>query len=93
MKISLISLSLTLLFSCAQEPSASEGKEEQSEKVEGKDYIGMKMEDAIALAKEKKDLFRVVMMDGKHLPRTKDLRPGRINATVEKGIIVSYKVE
>jgi len=57
------------------------------------DYIGLKVEDAQKMAAEKNTAFRVVMKDGQTMPTTRDYRPGRINATVEKETVVSYTVE
>lgn len=55
--------------------------------------IGMTIAEAEAYAKTNNVLFRVVMRDGESLPVTMDLRPGRINAVVEAGLVVSYTIE
>ncbi len=55
--------------------------------------IGMTIANAEAYAKENNVLFRVVMRDGESLPVTMDLRPGRINAVVKAGLVVSYTIE
>jgi DNA polymerase II large subunit len=57
------------------------------------DYVGMSVADAQAKAEAEDTLFRVVMEDGESLPTTKDYRPGRINATVESGVVTEYSVE
>jgi hypothetical protein len=55
--------------------------------------IGMTIAEAEAYAAEQNVPFRVVMRDGESLPVTMDLRPGRINAVVEAGVVVSYTIE
>jgi len=57
------------------------------------EFIGLSPEDALALAQDNSLTFRVVERDGQQLPTTKDYRPGRINATVENDIVVSFQVE
>ena len=61
--------------------------------VSAADYIGMNFTEAQALAKERGVPIRKVMEDGQPLPATADWRPGRINATVVNGVVVSYEVE
>jgi hypothetical protein len=55
--------------------------------------IGMTTTEAEAYATENDLLFRIVEIDGEPQPVTKDYRPGRINASVEDGVVVSYTVE
>ncbi len=55
--------------------------------------VGMTIAEAEAYAKTNNVPFRVVMKDGESLPVTMDLRPGRINAVVEAGLVVSYTIE
>lgn len=55
--------------------------------------IGMTATAAEAYAKANDILFRVVEIDGEPQPVTKDYRPGRINASVENDVVVSYTVE
>ncbi|MBY0538067.1 hypothetical protein K2P47_01560 [Patescibacteria group bacterium] len=55
--------------------------------------IGMTTAEAEAYATTQNVPFRVVMRDGESLPVTMDLRPGRINAVVEAGLVVSYTIE
>jgi hypothetical protein len=50
-------------------------------------------DEAEAYAKKSNVPFRIVMKDGESLPVTMDLRPGRINAVVEAGLVVSYTIE
>ena len=57
------------------------------------EYVGLTEAAAAALAEERGVLFRVVERDGEMLPVTRDYRPGRINAVVEDGVVVSYTVE
>ncbi len=56
-------------------------------------YLGLSETDAEAKAEMDGVPFRVVMRDGEALAVTMDYRPGRINATVENDIVVSYEVE
>ena len=56
-------------------------------------FIGMTVSEAEVFATETDTLFRVVKIDGEPQPTTKDFRPGRINATVENGVVVDYTVE
>ena len=58
-----------------------------------KSYIGMNTIEAAAYADSKDVLFRVVEIDGETQPTTRDYREGRINATVEDDLVVSYTVE
>lgn len=57
------------------------------------EFVGVSPEVATTLADQKGVYFRVVSEDGRPLPTTRDYRPGRINATVENGIVVSYELE
>jgi hypothetical protein len=57
------------------------------------DYIGLAEAEATALAEANGVPFRVVERDGMMLPTTRDYRPGRINATVAEGVVVSYTTE
>ncbi len=56
-------------------------------------YIWLSVQEAQALAQEQELSFRVVQEDGEGLAATMDYRPGRFNATVEDGIVVSVDVE
>ncbi|PID70653.1 hypothetical protein CSB37_01035 [bacterium DOLZORAL124_38_8] len=56
-------------------------------------FFGLPEKRAVALAKQNKVDFRVVERDGNPLPTTRDYRPGRINAVVKDGKIVSFTVE
>lgn len=57
------------------------------------DYVGLTVEAAGEKAAEDGRLFRVVEKDGEPLMVTKDYRVGRVNATVEKGVVVSVYFE
>lgn len=57
------------------------------------DYVGMTVQQATEKAATDGVPFRVVMEDGESLAVTMDYRPGRINATVQSGIVVSYDIE
>ena len=61
--------------------------------VEKMDYIGLTTVEAFALAKNADVLFRVVAIDGEIQSTTRDVRAGRINATVTDGIVISYTIE
>ena len=56
-------------------------------------YVGLSLEDAEQLAEKQSRAFRIVKLEGVDLPRTEDYRPGRINATIEKGLVTSIEVE
>lgn len=55
--------------------------------------IGMVTAQAEAYTTDNNILFRVVEIDGEPQPITEDYRPGRINASVENGVVVNYTVE
>jgi len=57
------------------------------------EYIGLSEQVAMDKAKNNDVSFRVVERDGEKLIMTMDYRPGRINAVVENGKVVSYRVE
>lgn len=57
------------------------------------DYTGLTTAQAVARAESNDVLFRVVEIDGEPQMVTEDFRPGRINATVENDVVVSYTVE
>jgi hypothetical protein len=57
------------------------------------DYIGLTETEAEMYAAAQGDVFRVVDRDGERLMVTEDFVPGRINAFVVGGTIVSYEVE
>lgn len=67
--------------------------EEASSFDENTDYIGLSVELAQELAASRGAPFRVTKEDGVDLAVTLDYRPGRINATVESGVVVDYNVE
>lgn len=55
--------------------------------------IGMTTNGAEAYAQANDILFRIVEIDGEPQPVTEDYRPGRINASVEDDIVVTYNIE
>lgn len=57
------------------------------------DYVGLSVREAETVAEANGVPFRVVERDGEQLMVTEDWRPGRINAVVEDGVVVSYTVE
>jgi len=67
--------------------------EEQRQASQKLDFVGLTEEAAAALATENNVSFRVTMRDAIPLPVTMDYRPGRINADVESGVVVSVSVE
>lgn len=60
---------------------------------ENSDYVGLSAQDARDLAEQREESFRVVEVDGEPQPATMDYRPGRINASVQDWIVVSYSIE
>ncbi len=57
------------------------------------EWFGLTVEKAKAKAATQSTPFRVVQKDGKPLPRTKDYRPGRINAHVEGNRVIAVSIE
>ena len=56
-------------------------------------WFGKTEADATAAAEKAGVKFRVVMRDGEPQPTTRDMRPGRINATVQDGHVMHIAVE
>ena len=56
-------------------------------------YIGTTLEEATLTAKKNEVPFRVVEQDGQSLSATMDFVIGRINASVENGVVIRYQVE
>lgn len=57
------------------------------------EYVGLSLEDAQKLAQEKGVEFRIVAQDDEFFPVTADLRPGRVNATVNSGMVTAVEIE
>jgi hypothetical protein len=57
------------------------------------EYRGLSVLDAEALAQAEGDSFRSVIIDGEAQAITRDFQEGRINATVEGGIVTDYFAE
>lgn len=76
-----------------QEPVKETSSTETQTEAVTQDYVGLDVEGAQALADKNEVPFRVVMEDGEMKPTTRDFRIGRINATVESGVVTSYEVE
>ena len=55
--------------------------------------IGMTTAEAEAYAASRGVMFRVVEADGEPQPTTRDYREGRINATTENDIVISFYIE
>ena len=101
MKKSLFLSAITVLFSlisCApypaqatpqqySQPPAQTMSMPSNKKPEPKDFVGLTHEVAQKLADQHKIRHRVVMLDGKSLPVTRDYRPERLNFTVNKGMV------
>ena len=56
-------------------------------------FVGLTLDQARGLAKERQHPFRVVKLDGADLQVTYDFIPGRINAEVVSGIVVAFAAE
>jgi len=56
-------------------------------------YRGLSVTQAEETAAARGEMFRVVEIDGEPQPTTRDFQEGRINATVEGGVVTSYTVE
>lgn len=56
-------------------------------------FVGLTLDQARSLAKERQHPFRVVKLDGADLQVTYDFIPGRINAEVGSGVVVAFAVE
>lgn len=61
--------------------------------IKNNNYVGMTVAEAEAMAQADGVVFRVVEEDGEIKPITRDLQVGRVNATVERGVVTSYSVE
>lgn len=96
LSIPVLALSVWLLSACSL-PGIPGDKTEETEAAEvavlSGDYVGMSVTQAQARAKADNTPFRIVMADGEAFAVTMDFRPGRINATVENGVVVSYTTE
>lgn len=76
----------SLIVACAK-------SSEMMKKPISRDYNGLTVEQAQALADSKNVKFRVAKQDGEEFGLTMDFILGRINAIVENGIVTSYNVE
>lgn len=91
-----IPLLIILLFtftSCQKSDNAVKPPTTEENQSATQDYIGLSVDDAQALAKKNKTMFRVVKKDGEELGLSMDFVTGRINAVVEKGEVISYTIE
>ena len=57
------------------------------------EYVGLSLADAEAKAKESGVEFRIAEQDGEAKALTMDLRPGRVNAVVNSGVVTSVIIE
>ncbi len=60
---------------------------------EGKEYIGLTIEDAKKEANDKKAILRVIEIDGKIQSQWDDFQSGRINVSVLSGIVINASIE
>ena len=56
-------------------------------------YVGLSLADAETEAKKNGVEFRIAEQDGKAKALTMDLKPGRVNAVVNSGIVTSVVIE
>ncbi len=56
-------------------------------------YVGLSEQDALQKAANEKKAARVVMRNGEGLPVTMDFSPGRLNLTVNNGVVEKVEVE
>ena len=57
------------------------------------EYVGLSLADAEAKAKENGVEFRIAEQDGEAKALTMDLRPGRVNAVINSGVVTSVVIE
>jgi len=57
------------------------------------EYVGLSLADAEAKAKENGVEFRIAEQDGEAKALTMDIRPGRVNAVVNSGVVTSVVIE
>lgn len=57
------------------------------------EYVGLSLADAEVKAKENGVEFRIAEQDGEAKALTMDLRPGRVNAVVNNGVVTSVVIE
>ena len=56
-------------------------------------YVGLSLDDATAQAAANNTVLRVVVQDGEALPVNFEYLVGRINATIDDGVVTSVEVE
>ena len=71
------------------DPAATDAEVSLSER----DYAGLTLEQALEKSGSLNIPFRIVILDGQPQPTTRDYLPGRINATVTNGVVVSFERE
>ncbi len=85
------------LSACGSNSTETEQKTPESEISKSEtlapSLIGMPVEEAMQKAEENDIRFQIVMQDGQPLPAPRDSRPGRMNATVDNGMVTSIAVE
>ncbi len=96
--ISTLMLGTVALAACEPNATTTVGSPNPTKPVkpivnQNADYVGLTEEAAVQLAESRGARFRVVERDGQSLPITKDYIVGRINATVQNGIVVKYEIE
>lgn len=75
------------------EPETGGVETTENDLIEYEKIIGMTEDQAEIYAEKTTIPFRVIRRDGEDLPATMDYRPGRINATIEKGLVTEYFIE
>lgn len=78
------------------QPSPSQNTDKECKEINGKqicpeDYIGLEEKEAISKAQANGLAYRVVARDDEEIAITMDLRPDRINFSIQNGKV--YKVE
>ena len=56
-------------------------------------YVGLSVQEAQDLAVQSNTDFRIISIDGEGQPVTMDYRVGRLNATVESGVVTAINIE
>ena len=72
---------------------AAKAEKAPAKKLKGNDsdFVNLKYEEAVTLAKKRKLKYRIVSKDGRSLPVTMDHRPDRLNFTIVKGVVTAVR--
>lgn len=71
----------------------AEDKEANQSSEYGEQYLNMLEADALEMAAADNRPVRVIKRDGNSMIVTMDLRPGRLNLTIDNGIVTGVKEE